>query len=113
MPEVLATEADLLTPVRLPVRRAGGESGAPSIQSLQLVPGNPARAVLRVSSVAGDRYRVERTASLGAGWSPAPATVEAPSEGDGVYVGTGGEVTCSVPCEHGETQMFFRIVRLP
>lgn len=106
------SEPDLMTGVRLsPTSSTTKPVLGPTIHSFRIQAGQPPQAVLRINSVAGQRYRVERSPRLSDGWSAAPGSVlETSTDPQGTFVGTGEHVTCVVPCDHPETLMFFRIV---
>ena len=104
---------DLSTPARLSPTTIVRPTRSPTIQSFRIQPGQPPRAVLRIDSIAGLRYRVERSPSLAGTWAIAPGTVlESTMDSEGAFTGTGEHVTCLVPCDHPETLMFFRVVLL-
>ncbi len=111
--EFFNTPPDLISPVRLTRNAIVNPSPAPVILSFRIEPGQPPSAVLRIESEAGRRYRVERTPNLSGSWANAPGTtLEIVMEPDGSFIGNGEGVTCLVPCDHPETLMFFRVVRL-
>ena len=69
-----------------------------------------AQVVMQVPTESGHRYRVEQSASMLGGWDVSSCSVQDVITGpDGVFVGTGGMVTCRVPCGADEGLMFFRI----
>lgn len=107
-------EPDLATPVRLPGRTGTVEpQPRPTIAGFRIVGANPPRAALTLDSEAGARYRIERNPALQDAWTTARPDIEdCPVDDQGVFVGTGGPLTCEVPCEPGENAMFFRVVRL-
>jgi len=110
---VFATEPDLESPVRLSPGTVVKPNAPPAIQSFRIEAGQPPRAVLRIASEAGGRYRVERSPMIDGSWATAPGSVlETPVDAQGTFVGTGDHVTCLVPCDHPETTMFFRVVRV-
>lgn len=109
------TEPHLETPVRLLAASAAAPNpdpvAGPVIQSFRIEGGATPRAVLRIATLAGQRYRVERSSKLSGDWASAPGTVvETSGSVAETLTGTGGPLTCLVPCDHPETQMFFRVV---
>lgn len=80
------------------------------VDDIDVVHGERAEVVMRVPTILGHRYRVEQSDSLQPGWKVSTCNVQDVVTGpDGIFVGTGGQVTCKVPCGTGEGLMFFRI----
>lgn len=62
------------------------------------------QVIVRWKSIAGETYRVQHAAALeGVGWTSASEPI----------VATGATSTWSAPLEPGETQRFYRVVKLP
>lgn len=83
------------------------------VSGLLLVPGSEPHVLITLPTEAGARYRMQRTASLDQPWGSASCTSSQAEVGpDGVFTGTGGEVTCRVPCDLRQPQHFFRVIQL-
>ncbi|MBK9139903.1 MAG: hypothetical protein IPM17_14235 [Verrucomicrobia bacterium] len=113
-PGVLAAEAllgeaaDLAVPVIRQQARAG-TIAPPRITGFELAPGNPPRAVLRLSGEAGARYRIERAREATGPWTAA-ASVDGKLDAEGMFWMADRTATCELACEPGEDAAFFRVV---
>jgi len=66
-----------------------------------------------IPTIAGCRYRIQESADLKNPWQNSPCTVsDTTVDEDGVFLGTGSDVRCSVPCNPGDRRKFFRAVQL-
>jgi hypothetical protein len=108
---LLATAPDLVVPViRSP--RTTEITGAPSISGIRVEASAPPRAVVQVLTQPGARYRLERAVQLSGPWAAAAGFPES-HDANGEFVAEGMETTCLVPCEPGETSIFFRVAAIP
>jgi ribosomal protein S27E len=104
--------ADVGPPIIVPIRVVGPALRIAALRvndiAVEHVP--QAQVVMQVPTESGHRYRVEQSASMLGGWDVSSCSVQDVITGpDGVFVGTGGMVTCRVPCGADEGLMFFRI----
>jgi len=113
--ESLEDLADAGSPIIVPIRSGRLREvvinvAALRVDDIDVVHGEQAEVVMAVPTVSGHRYRVEQSESMQPGWKVSICSVQDVVTGpDGVFIGTGGTVTCKVPCGVNEGDMFFRI----
>lgn len=105
----VATATDrILIPIPLSTPRTA--VGALQVSAIAIEASPQPQVVMQVLTTSGHRYRVEQSPGMDGDWQVSTCTVQDVVTGaDGVFLGTGGNVTCRVPCGAGEGLMFFRI----
>ncbi|WP_411846090.1 hypothetical protein AAFN60_21570 [Roseibacillus persicicus] len=98
----------------LPVQLLDGDrsKALPKVKKIDTIPLPSATVQLDIQTLPGRYYRVEESSDMLGEWSTTECTVTDGGYANGVFLGNGGVVNCSVPCDELEKKMFYRVVRI-
>lgn len=98
----------------IPVRLASGDRAKtqPKIKAIETTQAPSSTVQLEIETLPGRYYRVEESADMLNNWITTNCTVTDGGYANGIFVGNGSIVNCSVPCDELEQKMFYRVVRI-
>jgi hypothetical protein len=96
----------------VPVRLLPGTQPGFAVKSVRLEPGTIPQVVITVPTAVGSRYRLEEALQITGSWVGSDCTTpDTVIDAEGYIVGTGGDVSCYVPCDNTVPSKFFRVAR--